>query len=117
MPASDPGAARRSARRYRLRDAVQSPKGASNFVGTEQAFVVWDKDLLSYIAAGAKMPEDEDLVHSMLKMLPPILSQAMFAKEHAESTPAALREWVRSRGAAHLVQHVVEDIDSASSPT
>ena len=67
------------------------------------------------------MPEDEDLVHSMLKMLPPILSQEMLAKAHQESTPAALREWVRlqaeferenpSRRAAHLVQSSAEDIE------
>ena len=69
-----PQYARIPGRRYRLRDLVQSPKGASTFTGTEQAFIVWDHDLIEYLAAGAKMPEDEDLVHSMLKMIPPTLS-------------------------------------------
>jgi len=41
------------------------------------------------------MPEGEDLVHSILKMLPPGLSREMMAKAHAESTPEALREWIR----------------------
>ena len=54
-----PQYARTPARRYRLRDLVQSPKGAETFVGTEQALVVWDKDLLAYTAAGANMLEDE----------------------------------------------------------
>ena len=119
-----PQYARTPARRYRLRDLVQSPKGASNFVGTEQALVVWDKDLLAYIAAGAKMPEDEDLVHSMLKMLP-ALSQEMLAKAHAENTPDKLREWIRlqaeferenpTRRAAHLVQRGGDDQEQESS--
>jgi hypothetical protein len=39
-----PQYARTPARRYRLRDLVQTPKGANSFVGTEQALVVWDKD-------------------------------------------------------------------------
>ena len=84
-------------------------------MGTEEALVVWDKDLTAYVAAGAKMPDDEDLVHSMLKMLPPILSREMLAKAHAESTPSDLREWIRlhaeferknpTRKAANLVEH------------
>ena len=51
-----PQYARTPARRFHLRDLVQSPKGATTFAGTQQALVVWDNDLLAYIAAGAKMP-------------------------------------------------------------
>ena len=119
-----PHVGRTAARRLRLRDVVQGPKGATTFTGTEAALVVWDKDLLDYIAAGATMPGDEDLVHAMLKMLPP-LSQEMLAKAHAESTPEQLREWIRlqaeferenpaRRAAAHMV--VAAEAEAVTSP-
>ena len=79
---------------------------------------MWDKDISSYAATGAKKLENEDLVHSLLKMLPP-LSQDMLAKAHAESTPASLREWIRvqaefelgnsSRKATHVVERSAKD--------
>ena len=65
-----PAAARTPARRFNLRDAVQQPKGASTREGTEAAIVVWDNSLADYLAAGAETLADEDLVHSILKMLP-----------------------------------------------
>ena len=87
-----PAAARTPARRFNLRDAAQQPKGASTWEGTEAAIVVWDKSLADYLAAGSDMPADEDLVHSILRMLPSGLSMVMKAKAHAEKTSEDLRE-------------------------
>ena len=78
-----------------MSDAVQQPKGASTWEGTEAAIVVWDKGLADYLAAGASMAEDEDLVHSILKMLASGLSMEMKAKARAEKTSEALRKWIR----------------------
>ena len=80
-----PAAASTPARRFNLRDAMQQPKGASTWEGTEAAIVVWDNSFADVFAAGADMPADEDLVHSILKMLPSGLSTEMKAKAHAEN--------------------------------
>ena len=47
-----PQCARTPARRYQLRDRIQGPKGATTFCGSEEALIVWDKDLIDYIATG-----------------------------------------------------------------
>ena len=67
------------------------------------------------LAAGADMPADEDLVHSILNMLPSGLSMEMKAKAHAEKTSEDLREWIRLQAEFHRQEghagrgaHVVE---------
>ena len=47
------------------------------------------------LAACADMPADEDLVHSIINMLPSGFSMEMKAKAHAEKSSEDLREWIR----------------------
>ena len=108
-----------------LRDAAQQPEGASTWDGTEASIVVWDEILTDYLAVGASMPEDEDLAHSILKMLPSGFSMEMKAKAHADEATEALREWICQQAKFHRHEdrtgrgaHVVErglELDAHSS--
>ena len=76
---------------------MNNPKGASTFQGSLDALEVWDEHLALYVACGAHMPPDEDLRHSMLKVIPSNLSSEMKLKAYENMTSDALRDWIQGQ--------------------
>ena len=62
-----------------------------------ERLVPWKQDLVDYVKAGGVRPEDEDLRHAMMKMLPAGLSMEMMTKAWAQSTAEDLEDWVRTQ--------------------